>query len=119
LHAWLAGSQKYVQISLAAEDCELTAAARSMAAARGDELRATHSAHQLTSYIVMDTPMVRGTVLAIGWLSKTGVASELVPTLQRAFDDAERRLREAGLPWPIALNPGTYIPPALPKARTA
>lgn len=118
LHEVLGVSQKYAIVMLATETCELPIAARFEAALLNDITREGHGQYQVGSYFVVDNPLMRGAVVAIGWLSKTGPRSVLVHDLQQAFEEARKALQAAGVAWPIALNATNYIPPALPAART-
>jgi hypothetical protein len=118
LHEALGASQKYAIVMLATESCELPVAARFEAALQNDITRDSHKRNQVGSYLVVDNPLMRGAVIAIGWMSKTGLRSVLVNDLPQAFEEARKALQGAGVPWPVALHAANYIPPALPAPRT-
>jgi hypothetical protein len=113
----LGASQKYALVVIATESCELPAAARFEAAMQNDRTRVSHGTRQVGCHVVLDNPLLRGAVRAVGWRSKTGPRSRLAQDLRPAFDDARRALEGAGMSWPLALSAATYIAPALPAAR--
>lgn len=67
----------------------------------------------LATYVVINSPMMRGAITAIGWLSAEARRITCVATLHDAITGALEQLDAAGLARPAGLDPESYMAPVL------
>jgi hypothetical protein len=80
--------------------------------AQGDAARAV----TLRSYIVIENPVIRGVVTALGWVYPKFADSENVGSLAQALELGVEALRSLGIPAPVGLVPARHTRPARPTA---
>jgi hypothetical protein len=68
----------------------------------------------LASYVVLDNPLLRGAVTAIGWMTDKVRGLESFKTVDQAIEAAVARLAKEG--QTVDLEPGGYrLPPGAPR----
>jgi hypothetical protein len=64
------------------------------------------------TYLAMDNLLLRGTITAINWVSRSAIDVEPHPTLRSAIEAALARLDQENIPRPSSLDPATYDLPS-------
>lgn len=89
------------------------AAARAIIAERTQRMqreRADADPYRIVGPVVLDNPLVRGALTAVGWLMGTSLDTEYAPSCAAAIATVRDRFASKGAPWPASLDPKRYVP---------
>jgi hypothetical protein len=70
------------------------------------------------SYVAMDNMLLRGTLIAINWVSRNAINIEPFPTMAAALNAGLERLTREGLPHPFGFDIDTYRMPEPPRKKS-
>lgn len=87
------------------------AAARALIAELTSEMRRKHvdaEAFRIVGPVVVDNPLVRGALTAVGWIMGTSLDTEYADTCASAISLVQRRFADRGASWPAGLTPTGY-----------
>jgi hypothetical protein len=71
-----------------------------------------------TSLVVLENPVIRGAMTAIGWLTRRKLELVAVADMPTAIRRAREELTKAGVKPPADLDPGSYVRPT-PKLASS
>lgn len=89
------------------------AAARAIVADLTKAMQRDHvaaEAFRVVGPVVVDNPLVRGALTAVGWIMGTSLDTEYSDSCAAAIALVQRRFTERGAPWPEGLTPNGYVP---------
>lgn len=69
------------------------------------------------SYAAMDSILLRGTLIAINWVSRSAISIEPYPTMSAALRAGLERMDREGLPRPANLDIDNYVMPEPPSKK--
>jgi hypothetical protein len=69
------------------------------------------------SYVAMDNMLLRGTLIAINWVSRNAINIEPFSTMAAALNAGLERLTREGLPHPFGFDIDTYRMPEPPPRK--
>ncbi len=89
------------------------AAARSIIAELTQQMRRDHVASEpfrVVGPVVLDNPLVRGALTAVGWIMGTSLDTEYAPSCVEAITLVQQRFSARGAAWPEGLTATGYVP---------
>jgi hypothetical protein len=89
------------------------AAARAMIAELTKDMQVKHAdsdAYRVVGPVVVDNPLVRGALTAVGWIMGTNFETEYADSCASAITIVQKRFVARGAPWPAELTPTGYTP---------
>ena len=89
------------------------AAARSIIAELTKQMQRTHAdadVYRVVGPIVVDNPLVRGALTAVGWIMGTSLDAEYADSCPAAIALVQKRFAERGADWPVGLTARGYVP---------
>jgi hypothetical protein len=60
--------------------------------------------------VVIDNPLIRGALTAVGWIMGTSLETEYADSCEAAITLVQQRFVARGAPWPAGLTPKSYVP---------
>jgi hypothetical protein len=89
---------------------------RKVAAEESKKLDPLMRAHNVETVVILDSPLLRGAIKAVGWISNLNLRP--AKDLGEALRLAGELLASVGETLPIALTAATYRPPATPMRKS-
>lgn len=65
----------------------------------------------LATIVVLSSPVMRGALTAVGWVSERAARIDTAATMRAALERGLKALDAAGVPRPEGLDPANYTPP--------
>jgi hypothetical protein len=60
--------------------------------------------------VVIDNPLIRGALTAVGWIMGTSLETEYADSCEAAITIVKQRFEARGAAWPVGLTPKGYVP---------
>lgn len=89
------------------------AAARALIAELTKKMQQDHVAadpYRVVGPVVVDNPLVRGALTAVGWIMGTNLETEYAESCEAAIRTVQARFETRGARWPAGLTPSGYVP---------
>ena len=89
------------------------AAARSLIAELTEQMQRDHKdadAYRVAGPVVVDNPLVRGALTAVGWIMRSGLETQYSESCAAAIAYVQKRFADRGASWPEGLTPTGYVP---------
>ena len=115
----LGSGARYVGITDGSRSARPSPAVRRLLAELTDLYRPRFKDASLANLTVIESPVVRGAVTAIRWLSRVEWQLDIVANMEQAMTRARTILDHASIAWPAGLDPATYVRPQHPGQSEA
>lgn len=109
----IAEKRHFSLITDAARAARPDAAARAIIAERTQRMqreRAAADPYRIVGPVVLEDPLVRGALTAVGWIMGTSLETEYAASCEEAIALVRGRFAAKGAAWPASLDPARYVP---------
>ena len=109
----VARKQKFVLVSDASASDRPSPAVRKVFAEAVERTPDSHGEFTLGNIVVISSPLMRGAMTALSWVTTKMAKMDTVATMQEGLERALGELDAAGVPRPEGLDPANYCPHTL------